>query len=171
MNSGDFSLAALYAALDEQRRSRGLTWAGAVREMSWPFTQGASRPLAVSTVTTLRTKPIAEGDGVLQMLRWLGRTPESFVPGVAPEFGAPLPAVGPHQVLRLDTRRLHAALNATRVERTMTWAEVADAIGGRATQSSLAHLAMGGRTGFPHVMHLTKWLGAPLADFVRITRR
>jgi len=171
MTPNDFSLAALYAALDEQRRLRGLSWSAAVREMSGPFTQGASRPLAASTVTTLRTKPIAEGDGVLQMLRWLGRTPESFVAGQSRDVGAPLPLVGPHQVLRLDTRRLHAALNAARAERGMTWAEVADAIGGRATQSSLAHLAKGGRTGFPHVMHLTKWLDAPLAHFVRITRR
>jgi len=167
----DFSLAALYNALDEERTSRGLSWAAAVRQMSEPFTQGGSRPLAISTVTGLRTKAAAEGDGVLQMLRWLSRVPESFIDGASADGGTPLPAVAPHQVLRLDTRRLHAALNAARVERGLTWTQVANAIGARTTQSTLVHLSKGGRTGFPHVMRLTRWLNAPLADFVRITRR
>jgi hypothetical protein len=139
--------------------------------MSEPFTQGGSRPLALSTVKGLRTKAAAEGDGVLQMLRWLGRSPESFGDGASTAAGTPLPAVGPHQVLRLDTRRLHVALNVARVERGLTWAEVADAIGGRTTHSTLVHLSKGGRSGFPHVMRLTRWLGAPLAHIVRITRR
>jgi hypothetical protein len=167
----DFSLAALYSALDGERSARGLTWAAAVREMSEPFTRAGSRPLAISTVTGLRTKAVAEGDGVLQMLRWLGRTPESFVGGTSAEPATPLPAVGPHQVLRLDTGRLHSALNAARVKHGLMWAQVADAVGGRTTQSTLAHLSKGGRTGFPQVLRLTRWLGVPLADFVRITRR
>ena len=171
MSATDFSLLALHSALDEQRRSRGLTWSATVRQMSDPFTQGLSRPLAVSTVTGLRTKAVAEGDGVLQMLRWLGRTPESFAAGGLASPETPLPAVGPHQVLRFDTRRLHAALNAAKIERGLTWAQVADAIGGRVSESTLAQLAKGGRTGFPHVMRLTGWLGAPVAHFVRTTSR
>jgi hypothetical protein len=167
----DFSLAALYSALDTERAARGLTWSAVVSQMSEPFTQRGSRPLALSTVKGLRTKAAAEGDGVLQMLRWLGRSPESFADGASASAGTPLPAVGQHQVLRLDTRRLHGALNAARVERGLTWAQVADAIGGRTTQSTLAHLSKGGRTGFPNVMRLTRWLGAPLAHFVRITPR
>lgn len=167
----DFSLAALYKALDAERGARRLTWSAAVRQMSGSFTQGGSRPLALSTVKGLRTKAVAEGDGVLQMLRWLGRSPESFVDGASTEAGTSLPAAGADQVLRLDTRRLHAALNAARAERGLTWAQVADAIGGRTTQSTLAHLSKGGRTGFPNVMRLTRWLDAPLAHFVRVTRR
>src|SRR5262245_50168703 len=117
MNEPAFSLAALYSALDAARESRGLTWSAAVREMSEPFTQGGSRPLAVSTVTGLRTKPAAEGDGVLQMLRWLGRTPESLIAGASADAGTPLPAANAHQVLRFDTRRLHGALEAARAAR------------------------------------------------------
>jgi hypothetical protein len=167
----DFSLAALYSALDAERAARGLTWSAAVSQMSDPFTQAGSRPLALSTVKGLRTKAAAEGDGVLQMLRWIGRSPESFADGASTAAGTLLPGVGPHQVVRLDTRQLHLALNAARVERGLTWAQVAAAIGGRTTQSTLAHLSKGGRIGFPHVMRLTRWLGAPLAHFVRITRR
>ena len=115
-----FSLALLHDALDHQRRARGMSWAAAVREMSGPFTQGASRPLAVSTVSGLRTKAVAEGDGVLQMLRWLGRSPERFVEGATNDAGTPLPDVGPHQVLRLDTRKLHASLNTARADAGLT---------------------------------------------------
>ncbi|HYM26027.1 MAG TPA: hypothetical protein VEU08_22575 [Vicinamibacterales bacterium] len=169
---GRFDLQALFGALDAQRRARGLTWAAAVRDMSGPFAGGGSRRLAVSTVTRLRTQPVAEGDGVLQMLGWLGGTPESFVPG-CPVEAVPLPAVAPdstRRVLRMDTRKLHAAVDAARVSRGLTWDEAAREIG-RWSAGSLAHLSKGGRTGFPHVMRITAWLGRPLADFVRLTSR
>ncbi len=165
----DFSLRSLYEALDAQREARGLTWTAAVREMSAPFTRGLSRPLAVSTVTGLRTKAVAEGDGVLQMLRWLGRTPESFIPGSKPDPSTTLPAVGPDQVLRFDTTRLHDALNQARVARGLTWQQIANDVD--VTPSSLTHLSTGSRTGFPHVARLTGWLGVPVAQFIRITRR
>ena len=139
--------------------------------MSKPFTHNGSRPLAVSTVVGLRTKPRGEGDGILQMLRWLGQTPESFVPGAATDAGAPLPAVRPEQVLRLHTRRLHAALNIKRTARGLTWARVAEEIGPGVSAGSLMNLSKGGRMGFPHVIRMTRWLDVPLALFVRITSR
>src|SRR5262245_25247877 len=133
--------------------------------ISGPF---SARPLAASTVASLRTKAVAEGDGVLQMLRWLQRTPESFIAGGDKTAGAELPSVGPHQILRFDTRRLHTVLNGARVARGLTWQQVADETG--VARSSLTHLAKGGRTGFPHVTRITRWLGAPVAQFVRVTR-
>ena len=129
-----------------------MTWAAAVREMSEPFSRNGSRPLAVSTVVGLRTKPRGEGDGILQMLRWLRQTPESFV-------------------LRLHTRRLHAALNIKRTACGLTWAQVAAEMGPGISAGSLMNLSKGGRMGFPHVMRMTQWLDVPLALFVRITSR
>jgi len=79
--------------------------------------------------------------------------------------------VNAHQVLRFDTRRLHGALEAARAAGGLTWAQLATAIGGRISSSSLAHLSEGGRTGFPQVMHMTRWLNASVAQFVRITSR
>jgi hypothetical protein len=124
-------------------------------------------------VTSLRTKAVAEGDGVLQMLRWLDQSPESFVRDsqLAPTGAGRLPYAGPHQILRFDTRKLHAALNQARIDRAMTWAQVASVIGRRTSAGSLAYLSKGGRTGFPHVMRLTRWLGRPAADFVRVCSR
>lgn len=169
--TSDFDLAALYAALDEQRRARGLTWTAAVREMSGAFTGVGSRAVAVSTVTGLRMKSVAEGDGVLAMLRWLGRTPESFVPGspLANAESARLPDVRP-LVLRMDCRALHDALNAARIERGLTWKALSREIRG-STVNTLTGLAVNERTGFPHVMRITGWLGRPLAQFTRAARR
>jgi hypothetical protein len=164
----DFSLAALYAALDARRLGRGLSWRDAVREMSDPFSDAGSRALSPSTVTSLRTKAVAEGDGVLQMLRWLGRSPESFIPGSPNQ--APLPPVPPRRVLRLDTRKLYDAVNARRSSLGLTWGLTAASIPG-VTESTLMHLAKGGRSGFPHVTRITAWLGVPLAEFVRWTVR
>jgi hypothetical protein len=165
--SNDFSLAALYAALDAQRTAHGLSWSQATAEINRVSERPAIHPISPSTVTGTRTKSVAEGDGVLQMLLWLNRPPESFVPGYreSEEGDRRLPVVAPHQILRFDTQKLHAALNSRRIERNLTWAQVARelALG----VSSLTHLANGGRTGFPHVMRMTGWLGRTAADFTR----
>jgi hypothetical protein len=66
--SGDFSLEALHAALDAQRRARGLTWSAALREIS-RVSERPGRRLSLSTLKGVGTRRVAEGDGVLQMLR------------------------------------------------------------------------------------------------------
>ena len=171
MRSPDFSLRALYAALDAQRRARGLSWSQATRQINRQPRPSSGHQLSRSTVTGMRTRAVAEGDGVLQMLRWLNRTPESFVPGLheSEVVDGRFPPVPPHQMLRFDTRKLHAALDAQRVRRHMTWAQVATEVGLRV--SSLTHLSNGGRTGFPQVMRVVRWLAQPAAQFVRTTNR
>jgi len=161
----DFSLANLYAALDAQRQARGLSWAEATRQISRLAERGGGmHPINASTVPGLRNKVVAEADGVLQMLLWLKRSPESFVPG-HPDTGTELPGVPLLGVLRFDTRKLHAALNAQRIERGLTWAQAGSEMGVPA--SHLTHLAKGGRTGFPGIMRIVGWLGRPAAEFTR----
>jgi hypothetical protein len=164
----DFDVDALYQALDAQRRARGMSWSQAARAISEPFRDVPARPVSASTLAGLRGRSTLEGDGVLQMLRWLGRAPESFVPG-HPET-APLPDLPSNRILRFDTQRIHAALDARRAERGMTWAEVAGEIPGFSA-ASLARLAKGGRTAFPHVVRLAIWLGCPVASLVRASSR
>ena len=127
----DFDLAALYEALDAQRRARGLFWAQATREINRYPERAGGHPISASTVTGLRTKSVAEGDGIPQMLLWVHRTPESFLPGHERSAAAigRLPDVPPNQILRFNTRKLHVALNARRMERKMTWAQVGQEIG------------------------------------------
>jgi hypothetical protein len=168
-DGSDFSLAALYAAMDEEREARGLSWRDAAREINGPFDHVTSRPIALSTITSTRTKEVAEGDGVLQMLRWLRRTPESFVRGADNPGSDALFSLRPDQILRFDTRKLYEALNARRSRDGKTWLQLARDLGMSA--SSLMHLAKGGRTGFPHVLRLTRWLKRPVADFTRACSR
>ena len=47
----------------------------------------------------------------LFFLRWLDRTPESFLSGAAVDAGAPLPACGPDRRPRWDLKALHGGLN------------------------------------------------------------
>src|SRR5262245_63166427 len=114
---GDFDVDALYAALDAERSARGMTWAELTRAINAQFKDVPARPLSVSTVTGMRTRRALEADGVLQMLLWLGRAPESFIPGrdgvSRPE--ELLPRVGPDRILRFDSPALYAALDAQRV--------------------------------------------------------
>lgn len=166
----DFQLRSLYEALDERRQERGLTWTGVTREINEVAIQGGSvgpRAISVSTVKGLRDKHVAEGDGVLQMLLWLGRPPESFVPGhgLTEASEAALPDVGTDRILRWDTSALHLALQAEREDRHLTWAQVACDIG--CSPAQLTGLAHARRVGFPGVMRIVAWLGQPAARFTR----
>jgi len=76
MNIGNavrFDVRALYAALDSQRRERGLSWRQVASEVG------------VSATTLTRTKQGGrlEVDGMLAMVRWLDRTVESFTRAVS----------------------------------------------------------------------------------------
>jgi hypothetical protein len=161
-------LRALYDALDEQRGARGLTWAGATREINGVGPQSARHRIATSTIKALQSRTLAEADGVLQMLRWLGRPPESFVEQCPPALldAATLPEAHRAAVLRFDTRKLYAAVDEQRKRTGLAWHDVE-----RLSGVSAAHargLARGGRTAFPAVMRLTFWLARPAADFMRV---
>ena len=166
----DFDVGAVYRALDERREERALTWAQVTREINDAFGGTAGpRPISPSTVRGLRDRTVVEGDGVLQMLRWLGRSPESFVPA-HPLAGDPetvLPEVGPDRILRWDAGALHRALQEQRTARRLTWADVAAQTGCPA--AGLRGLATASRVSFPGVMRIVGWLGRPAAHFVRAT--
>jgi hypothetical protein len=167
MDKGDFSLTALYAALDEQRSERNMSWREVASEVNRHRT--FLRPIAVSTITALQHKPVGEGDGILQMLLWLDRSPESFLPNVsdADDSRFRLPRLTRGHILRWDTKALHAALDAERKARGMTWAAIAFEIRGF-TPSMLTNLAKGPRIGFPRVMRLVRWLDKPAVTFTRV---
>jgi hypothetical protein len=177
----DFDVEALFAALDGQRQARGLTWAQVTREINGSFAGVAgARPVSASTLAGMLTRSSLEGTIVLLILRWLDRTPESFVPGHPAPVTARtrLPDLPPDRILRWDTRALYAAANAQRRERGMTWKQVADEIGGSSgrmlsgfTPGMLTGLASARHIGFPRVMRLVARLGAPAVSFTRAAPR
>jgi len=165
--SADFDCRALYAALDEQRRARELTWTAVTAEVNQHRTDG--HPISPSTIRSLETKLDGEGDGIIQMLIWLRRTPESFVPGVVDPRSQCFvqPDISSGSILRWDTRAFFAALDEYRRVRSLTWAELARAIPGF-TPGMLQNLGTGGRIGLRGVMRLARFLGKPAASFTRV---
>jgi hypothetical protein len=166
--SADFDLRALYEALDEERRARQLTWKALADEVNHRRT--TLRPISPSTIASLKTKPEAEGDGILQMLIWLRRTPESFVSGATDPQSARFvqPDLASGQVLRWNARALYDALDDYRRAHSLSWAELSNEIGSF-TPGMLQQLAKGGRVGFPRVMRLVCFLGRPAASFTRVS--
>jgi hypothetical protein len=167
----NFDLQALYAALDEQRRASGMSWETVAREINAQFRDvPGHRPIAKATITRLKTAKVS-GAGPLQMLLWLGRTPESFVPGFenadAERFRLRRPDT--KHILRFDTKAIHLALDTQRRARGITWMEVASEIG--CSRSQLQSLAEGGLTGFPVVMRIIQWLDQPAAAFTCLSGR
>lgn len=171
MAPSDFDLAALYAALDGQRQARRLTWATAAAEINAHLPGPPTRPLSVSTIRGIKDRASVEGDGVLQMLLWLQRSPESFVRSHerAHIARAKLPHPGHGKVLRFDVPKLHRALDAQRTERDLSWKDVTAIIDSPFAATVLARLAQNSRTSFPFVMRLTAWLQQPVAVFTRVT--
>ena len=162
----EFSLCDLSATLDAERQARGLSWSAVTRQINRSTARVSRRGVSVSTVAGLRTRAVAEGDGVLQMLRWLNRAPEDFLRlRSVSRISGFLPPIPKHRVLRFDTKKIYAALDDRRAQRKMTWAQVAKEVGVGA--STLTHLRKGSRTYFPHVMRIMSWLETPAAAFVR----
>jgi hypothetical protein len=161
----EFSLCDLYAALDAERQARGLSWSAVTRQINRSSARVSRRGISVSTVTGIGTRAVAEGDGVLQMLRWLNRAPEDFLRlrGVS-RISRLLPPIPEHRVLRFDTKKIYAALDDRRAQGKMTWAQVAKKVG--VGTSTLTHLREGSRTYFPHVMRIMSWLETSAAIFV-----
>lgn len=165
-----FDMGAFHAALDAARQAKGLSWIELAAETNRPLEGTTSIPIHPATLRGMLAKRSVTSAVVLQALAWLGRTPESFLTGPPTLPETPLPESGPGRVLRFDTQALHAALNAQRQARGLSWAQVAAELPGFTT-SMLTNLATGPLIGFPRVMLLTQWLGQPAAHFVRVRAR
>jgi len=156
----DFDLKSLYSAIDDERSRRGLTWSGVAKEIEERFAKVSS-----STIKGVGDRPRVEGDGVLQILLWLGRAPESFVPGYCGAL-VPLRPAEPGKVLRWDTASIFSALDQKRGGSNLTWRAVADEIRG-VTPQRLKGMAKGGRTFLPEVMRVVVWLGLPVSNLTK----
>jgi hypothetical protein len=170
----DFDALALYRALDAKRESEGLSWKGAA-DAIWELcselnayreARGLSNhPISPSTIANIPKRENTSCQHALFFMRWLQRTPESFLVGAALDEGRPLPACGRDRRLRWNLKALHAALNQERATRGLTWAVTADQIGchtGQLTGLKTARFA----TGMGLAMRATQWLQLPAAEFV-----
>jgi hypothetical protein len=76
---GDFDIAALYRAVEDRRLARDTTWVDVARDINSLFRDAPSSPISVSTLRSFQIRTVVEGDGVLQVLRWLDVPPEMFM--------------------------------------------------------------------------------------------
>lgn len=158
-----FDVQALWAALDEQRRARSLSWAEI----------GRATGVSPSTLTRTQHATDLEADGMVQMTRWLGVAPEAFCPGSGPEaeagaeVGVEVEPSGAQGVVCVDTAALYAALEHRRTRHGLSWSEVAAAMEAqRATPEALRGLRRGGRVSVQVLLSATRWLGAPTRSFL-----
>jgi hypothetical protein len=165
----DFDAVALYRALDEKRTARALTWTGVAREI-WQLSsalndQRSDHPISPSTIANMERRANISCQHALFMLRWLERTPESFLAGGSSREDATLPQVGPDRRLRWSLKRLYEALNTKRQLEELTWPALATVL--RCTPNQLTGLRTAKfATGMSLAMRITQWLDRPAADFV-----
>ena len=166
----DFNIAALFNALDAQRRGRALSWQGVAKEL-WDQSAALNarrndHPISASTLTSMAKRGDTSCQHALFMLRWLGRTPESFMPGLTVDTKKTvLPLAGPDQRLRWDLRKLYDSLDAQRRERSLSWPQLADEL--RCTPSQLSGIKRARYAiGMTLAMRIVLWLDRPACDFV-----
>jgi hypothetical protein len=165
-----FDSGALYLALDGRRSELGLSWS-AVADQIWQLSADLNdrrrdHPISPSTLTAMARKPRTSCQHALFMLRWLGRTPESFlVGGPADDTRFALPEAGPDRRLRWAVKLLYASMDEKRRQDGLTWPALAELLGCSPNQLTALRTAKFG-TGMDLAMRIVQWLGRPAADFV-----
>jgi hypothetical protein len=160
----DFDMASLSEALDARRCELGLTWQELAVQVTKRPSRRSDRRIAASTLKGISLRSSVRDTVVLQALRWLGRSPESFVPGLAETAGHALPD-GDTGRPAFDTRAIYRTMNEKREAEGLTWRDVAGELGRGFTPAMLTRLADGTHIGFPRVMRVFQWLDRPAAEF------
>jgi hypothetical protein len=167
----EFDALALFEAMDAERAVRGLSWRGVADEL-WDQSavlndRRSDHPISHSSILSMGNRSATSCQHALFMLRWLGRSPESFLAGSAPgeQVVVDLPVAGPDRRLRWNLKELYAALDAHRRERELTWPELARVL--RCTPSQLTGIRTARfATGMDVAMRIVQWLERPAADFI-----
>jgi hypothetical protein len=171
-----FDARALYLALDARRTELGLSWTGVANRI-WELSSDLNdrrqdHPISPSTLTNMATKPRTSCQHALFMLRWLGRTPESFLRGSRsgdsdPRFA--LPEAGPDRRPRWNLKSLYAAMDEERRAQGLTWSGLASIL--QCSPNQLTGLRTAKfATGMDLAMRIAQWLDRPATEFVYLAR-
>jgi hypothetical protein len=149
-----FDYRALWEALETERAARGLSKKAMVDDIAW---------LSAGVIKRLEQGQATSCQHVTGLLRWLGRSPESFLPGVDDKPDYALPDVGPFAI-RWSMPLLWDAVDAHRERNGMSWDEVEaefDWNGMRTFGRDITY-------GIPMdlAMRVTRWLEQPAATFM-----
>ena len=69
-------------------------------------------------------------------------------------------------VLRFDVKEAYRLLDAKRLREDLTWDQVAKQIGS-VSPSMLRRFKKGGKTSFPAIVRITRWLEVPTKDLTK----
>jgi hypothetical protein len=166
----EFDAVALYEALNAERIRRGLSWRQAADQI-WEQSaelneQRQDHPISPSTLTGIAKRGDTTCQHALFILRWLERTPESFLsPAVVRSERTGLLVAGPDRRLRWDLPALYLAVNAQRRDQELSWGELAKDL--RCSEHQLrgirtARFAIGMRL----AMRVVQWLDCPASTFI-----
>lgn len=165
-----FDAMSLYGALDTQRTELGLSWRQ-VADQLWNLSsdlndQRRDHPISPTTLTNMAKAPRTSCQHALFMLRWLDRTPESFLEGATddePRFT--LPSAGPDRRLRWNLKLLYKTMDDKRRQEGLTWSQLAAALGCASGRLTALRTAKFG-TDMDLAMRIVQWLGRPAAEFI-----
>jgi hypothetical protein len=163
---------ALFEALDGQRQERDLSWPQVARQM-WDQSAALNdrrddHPISPSTLTHLSKRGDTSCQHALFMMRWLDRSPESFLAGTSTTPTTPLPVADSEHRLRWDLQELYEAMNDRRTERGLTWAALAGEL--RCSPNQISGLrTVKYAISMKLTMRIVQWLGRPAADFVYVS--
>lgn len=152
--TGRFDYRALWDALEERRNELGLSKTAMVRDIAW-VSAGVIKNLEQGKGTTCQH--------VTGLLRWLGRTPESFVSGAHDDAACALPDVGAF-ALRWSMPKLWEAVDARRAELSLSWNDVAAEFQWPGVKTFGQDIGYG--IPMDLAMRITQWLGLPAATFM-----
>ena len=165
-----FDVEALYSALDDKRKNLGINWR-AVANQLWDLSSELNHyrkdhPISPSTLTNMAKNPRISCQHALFMLRWLGRTPESFLTGAAVDDKRfTLPVAGPDRRLRWALHLLYTSMDKKRRVNELTWTALANTLACSPNQLSGLRTAKFA-INMDLAMRIVQWLDQPAADFI-----
>lgn len=146
-----FNPQALFTTLNAERVRRGLSWIAIEREIG----------VSSGTMKRLQTHAVFELDGILFLAQWVGREIEDFMGELVVDAGE---STSPRR--RFDPPALYEAVNQARVQRGLTWEEVAEEVA--QLPSTLERLRIYKRFTVNEVLPITGWLGRRTLEFTRV---
>ena len=148
-----FDYRAVGEAVESRRQELHLTPSGLIRSINW---------LSAAPLARLRQGGSNTCQHVNGLLRWLGRSPESFSPGMVDGPECRIPDFGPYAV-RWNMAALWEAVDTLRTDRDQSWDEVREATRYPAV-AGIRLVTYGIR--MHDAMNVVRWLGQPAATFM-----
>ena len=156
----DFDVPKLWEALDAKRESKGLSEKLMMDEIN--TVTNAWVPMSLSTVKNMVRRNVTTCQHALHLLRWLDKTPESFLIRAQVDESLPFSAEGR---LYWSMRALADAVSNEKEKRNRTWKQVAQELNCSPNQASgLSKIRYG--INIHRAMKFTQWLHRPSTDFI-----